>query len=104
MEAQAKLKSWTLHADGMPEHELHTSCAPCAMCLGATMWSGVRRLVCAGAQEDAEAIGFDEGPVFEESYEHLVRAGVVVVQQLHRQEAREVFALYKARGGPIYNG
>ena len=67
-------------------------------------WSGVRRLVCAARQEDAEALGFDEGPVFEESYRHLVRAGVEVVQDLMQEEAREVFALYQQRGGPIYKG
>jgi tRNA(Arg) A34 adenosine deaminase TadA len=103
-DAQARLGSWTLGAEGMPAHDLFSSCAPCAMCLGATMWSGVKRLVCAAAQEDAEALGFDEGPVFEESYDHLVRAGIEVVQQLLQEEAREVFALYKERGGPIYNG
>ena len=103
-DAQSRLGSWTLGAEGMPAHDLFSSCAPCAMCLGATMWSGVKRLICAAAQEDAEALGFDEGPVFAESYEHLVRAGIEVVQDLLQDEARAVFALYQERGGPIYNG
>ena len=43
MMAQQRLGSFTLGGPGLPEHELHTSCEPCAMCLGATLWSGVTR-------------------------------------------------------------
>src|SRR5213593_420139 len=35
MMAQQRLRSHTLAAPGMPQHELVTSCEPCAMCLGA---------------------------------------------------------------------
>ncbi len=104
MLAEARLRSWTLGGEGMAEHELFTSCAPCAMCLGATMWSGVKRLVIGASKEDAEALQFDEGPVFAESYSHLIRRGVEVVPELLRTEAQEVFKLYKERGGEIYNG
>src|SRR5437868_13108732 len=45
MMAQQKVKSFTLSAPGMPEHDLFTSCEPCAMCLGAALWSGVKRIV-----------------------------------------------------------
>lgn len=63
MFAQARVGSYTLRvADA--SYELVTSCEPCAMCLGAILWSGVRRLVCGAARSDAERIGFDEGPVF----------------------------------------
>ena len=104
MLAEARLGSWTLGGEGMSEHELFTSCAPCAMCLGATMWSGVKRLVIAANKEDAEALEFDEGPVFAESYAHLARRGVEIVPELLRAEAQEVFRLYKEKGGAIYNG
>ena len=104
MEAQARLHSWTLGAEGMPTHDIFTSCAPCAMCLGAVLWSGVKRLVTAADKGDAEALAFDEGPVFAESYAHLVRRGVEVVPEFLQDEARAVFALYRQRGGPIYNG
>src|SRR3546814_19963070 len=58
-------------SDGMPRHELFSSCEPCAMCLGATLWSGVTRLVFAATRDDATRLNFDEGPVFpERSEEH----------------------------------
>jgi tRNA(Arg) A34 adenosine deaminase TadA len=72
------------------------------MCLGATLWSGVTRIVCAARKDDASAIGFDEGPVFEASYEHLVKSGVSVTRNCMRKEAAEVLRLY-GEEGVIYN-
>lgn len=103
MTAQSRLSSFTLHAPGLPEHMLATSCEPCAMCLGATLWSGVRRLLCGAAREDAERLGFDEGPVYPASYEHLRRRGIGVEFGMLRREASEVMELYVDRGGPVYN-
>jgi len=103
MMAQQRLASYTLAAPGMPAHELVTSCEPCAMCLGATLWSGVKRIVCGAARDDAARLEFDEGPVFPESYRYLERSGVEVVRNVLREEARAVLEEYRARGGPIYN-
>jgi tRNA(Arg) A34 adenosine deaminase TadA len=84
--------------------ELFTSCEPCAMCLGATLWSGVARIVCGATKDDAQSIGFDEGPVFEESYRHLERAGIKVTRNVLRAEAAKVLQRYGGGGcGPIYN-
>jgi tRNA(Arg) A34 adenosine deaminase TadA len=101
--AERRVASYTLAADGHPAHELFTSCAPCAMCLGAVLWSGVTRMVTAAQREDAERIDFDEGPVFAESYAYLRARGIEIVDGLLRAEARVVLEDYKARGGPIYN-
>lgn len=82
--------------------ELFTSCEPCAMCLGATLWSGVSRIVCAATKDDAQAIGFDEGPVFEQSYEHLEKAGIQVTRNVLREDAAKVLQRY-GNSGLIYN-
>jgi tRNA(Arg) A34 adenosine deaminase TadA len=37
-----------------------TSCEPCAMCCGATPWSGVEQMLYAATKQDAENAGFDE--------------------------------------------
>ena len=103
MMAQRRLGSWTLKAEGMPDHELVTSCEPCAMCLGAVHWSGVRRLVCGATREDATNTDFDEGPVFPESYRYLEERGVEIVRGVLRDEARAVLEEYRERGGPVYN-
>jgi tRNA(Arg) A34 adenosine deaminase TadA len=102
MMAGARLHSHSLRADGMPPHELVSSCEPCAMCLGAVFWSGVSSLVTGASKGDAEAIGYDEGPVFPESYAYLEQKGITVVREVMRTEARGVLAAYRAAGGEIY--
>lgn len=104
MLAQARLGSYTLRMGDGPGFELFTSCVPCAMCLGAALWSGVTRIVCGAAREDAMELGFDEGPVFPSSYLYLEERGIRIDPDVLREEARAVFALYRDRGGLVYNG
>ena len=104
MMAEARVASFTLQNDGMPTHELFSSCEPCAMCLGATLWSGVTRLVFAATREDATRLNFDEGPVFPESYHYLEDRGVKIGRSVLRDEARGVLELYRSKSGKIYNG
>jgi len=103
MAAQAELKSHNLNSSSETKYELFTSCEPCAMCLGAILWSGVSRIVCAAAKEDASAVGFDEGPVYESSYDYLQSKGIEVKRGLMRGEAVKAFDLYRETGGVIYN-
>lgn len=104
MMAQRRVGSFTLNAPDLPAHDLVTSCEPCAMCLGATLWSGVRRVVYGAAREDASKLRFEEGPVFPESYRYLEERGLIIARNVLREEARAVLELYRSRGGTIYNG
>mmetsp|Transcript_41878 Transcript_41878/g.121457 ORF Transcript_41878/g.121457 Transcript_41878/m.121457 type:complete len:229 (+) Transcript_41878:58-744(+) len=102
--AQKKLQNFALKdRTGAKEYSLFTSCEPCAMCLGGTFWSGVSRMVCAATKADAEAIGFDEGPVFPESYMALDKAGVNVRRNVLRDDGAKVLQMY-GETGVIYNG
>lgn len=103
MLAEHRVGSYTLQSTELPAHELVTSCDPCAMCLGAVHWSGVRRLVTGAMKEDAVALSFDEGPVFPESFAYLEARGVAVVRGVLRKDAAAVLELYQRQGGPIYN-
>jgi tRNA(Arg) A34 adenosine deaminase TadA len=102
--AQHRLGSFTLAGPGMPVHELVTSCEPCAMCLGATLWSGVNRVVYGAAREDATRLNFEEGPVFPESYAYLEERGLAIARNVLRDEACDVLEMYRKQGGVIYNG
>lgn len=101
--AQRRIGSHSL-AEGGQRHALYASCEPCAMCFGATLWSGVTRLICGATAEDAGAIGFDEGPVFPQSWAYIEARGVKTLRQQSRAEAKKVLDDYRARGGLIYNG
>jgi len=101
--AQKALENYDLGAPGLSEHELVTSCEPCAMCYGAIPWSGVRKLVCGARCEDAEAIGYDEGAKPRAWARALEVRGISVAQNVCREEAVAVLQEYKRRGGMIYN-
>ncbi len=102
--AQQVYRSHDLGAAGLPACELVTSVEPCAMCLGAVTWSGVRRLVCGAREADARAVGFDEGSKPDAWVEELERLGIEVLRDIERVPARDVLESYARAGGPIYNG
>ena len=87
-----------------PACELVTSVEPCAMCLGATPWSGVRRLVCGARDGDARAAGFDEGDKPANWVQKLRARGIDVERDVCRADAARVLGDYQAVGGVIYNG
>jgi tRNA(Arg) A34 adenosine deaminase TadA len=104
MMAQRVVGSFTLNAPNLPVHEMFTSCEPCAMCLGATLWSGVKRVVYGAGREDASRLNFEEGPVFPESYRYLEDRGISIRRNVLRDEAKAVLELYRKKSGKIYNG
>lgn len=101
--AQRALGAYDLGAAGLPDHELVTSTEPCAMCLGAIPWSGVRRLVCGARDEDARAVGFDEGAKPIDWPESLRARGIEVLRDVARDDAAAVLRDYAREGGLIYN-
>lgn len=100
--AQKKLGTFSLRQVEGKEYDLYTSCEPCCMCLGGTLWSGVSTLVCSATKQNASDIGFDEGPVTADSYKHLESAGIRVVKGVLPIEGAEVLRKY-GETGIIYN-
>jgi tRNA(Arg) A34 adenosine deaminase TadA len=100
--AQKMLNTYDLGVEGMPICELVTSTEPCAMCLGAIPWSGIRSLVCGSRDEDAREFGFDEGVKPAGWIESLRSRGITVQQDILRNEASAVLQKYRESGGIIY--
>ena len=103
MVAQRVVGTFDLGGKDLPPYELVASTEPCAMCLGATPWSGVRHLVCGARDEDARAVGFDEGAKMAEWAGSLEDRGISVERSVLREEAVAVLREYAERGGEIYN-
>ena len=101
--AQLKAGTHDLSSAGLPPYELVTSTEPCAMCLGAVAWSGIRRLVCGARGADAEEAGFDEGAKPTAWMEALQQRGISVLRDTCREQAAAVLREYRAAGGIIYN-
>lgn len=103
MIAQKVSGSYNLGANGLPPAELVTSSAPCAMCLGAIPWAGIRKLVCGGRDQDARDIGFNEGAKVDNWIGVLAERNIETITDICRAEAIEILRSYKAGGGMIYN-
>ena len=100
MLAQQRLGTHDLRRAG--HFTLITTCAPCAMCLGAIPWAGISRVVCGARAADAEAIGFDEGDKPGDWVGSLQRRSVTVVEDVARQAAAQVLKDYARQNGTLY--
>jgi tRNA(Arg) A34 adenosine deaminase TadA len=102
MTAQKIFSNYDLGNKKENQYELVTSVEPCTMCLGATYWSGVRQLVYGATDEDARAIGFDEGVKPKNWEKTLETRGIKVIPHILRNKANKVLQEY-AISGHIYN-
>ena len=89
--AAARLRSFQLRGC-----VLYCSCEPCPMCLGATYWARVDRLVFAGTRHDAADAGFDDEEFYRELAKPLSQRRLQQ-QQILREEMQQVFAEWKAK-------
>jgi len=101
--AQRVIGSYDLSSGKGEAYQLVTSTEPCAMCLGAIPWSGVRSVVCGARDEDARSIGFDEGIKPPKWAKSLDSRGISVFRDVLREQAKAVLLEYGRRGGLIYN-
>ncbi len=101
--AQRVLGTYDLGAKGLPSYELMTSVEPCAMCLGAIPWCGVRHVISGALDEDVRSIGFDEGPKPPDWVRELEKRKIKVTTAIERDSARRVLRDYVGAGGDIYN-
>ena len=129
--AEQKLKTFTLRTpeNSDVEYIMCTSCEPCAMCVGSTFWAAPAEMLCGATKQDAESIGkknidsnfimnfqfilrkktshtlpgFDEGPVFPESYVMLKNNGTKVKRNILQVQGAQVLKDY-SEFGTIYNG
>lgn len=101
--AQTAAGIWDLGGHAL---ELAVNWRPCAMCYGATLWSGVTSLVTAGEGPELEELtGFDEGPMREDWKEQFEDRGISVRTGVLRPEALAVFKAYGERQDvTVYNG
>lgn len=100
LRAQQALGTHDLGRDGALT--LFSSCAPCAMCLGALPFAGVAGVVCGARAEDAEAAGFNEGAKPADWVGALQQRGISVTTDFLREEAVAPLLRYRRQGRPVY--
>jgi tRNA(Arg) A34 adenosine deaminase TadA len=75
---------------------LYTSCEPCPMCLAASYWARLDRVLYANARDEAAAIGFDDEWLYRE-VPKPVEARSLPMRRLLAAEALEVFRDWAAK-------
>ncbi len=102
MSAQKSLQRFRLNEDGA-RYLLATSAQPCSMCYGASIWAGIDGLEIGARAEDVmELSEFDEGPLPSDWVGELKKRGIAVERDICREQAREVFILYRSHAGTSY--
>jgi tRNA(Arg) A34 adenosine deaminase TadA len=81
----------------------YVSCSPCIQCFGAIYWSGLRNVIASASKTDAESIGFDEGPVSAELWQHAKQLKGIEYRSgyLYGPESKEPFVAYTRANLPI---
>jgi len=101
--AQRKIGSYDLGFCAERSYQLVSSTEPCAMCLGAIVWSGVSAVITGASDKDARDIGFDEGPKPDNWKQALEQRGIEVEESVLKDRAKVILKKYSNAGGPIYN-
>jgi guanine deaminase len=79
---------------------LYSSCEPCPMCLAATYWARIGRLVYANTRDEAASIGFDDAFLYDEMPKDPLKRALPT-EQVSLDEAREVFELWRNKTDKI---
>lgn len=98
--AEEKLNTYDLSNYNL---SLYVTAEPCIMCLGAIMWSGIKRVFYSVSSEDVEKItGFDEG--FKPNWiEEFKNRGIEVTGRIEETLGKEVLINYVKTNKKIYN-
>lgn len=79
-----------LCAEGGKGCTIYSSCEPCAMCMGAILYTGIERLVYAATLEDSKECVNEILAKAEEVASSCKNRKIEVVKELHRDKAVEV--------------
>ena len=94
-----KLNSYDLSTFNL---SIYITAEPCIMCMGAIMWSGIKKIFYGVNSADVEKItGFDEG--FKPAWlEQFAKRGIEVFGEIELEEGRKVLQQYISSGKEIY--
>lgn len=80
---------------------LVTSSSPCAMCLGAIFWSGLKTLITGAPTSEVTKLGFDEGYLPKNIKLQCKKRGITLIPNILVEQCVDVLSQYN---GKIYNG
>ena len=85
-----------LCAEGVQGVTLYSSCEPCAMCMGAILYTGIERLVYGATLEDSKECVNDILAKAEDVASACANRKIKIVAELEREEAVKVLNSWKS--------
>ena len=80
-----------LSAGGGKGATIYSSCEPCAMCMGAILYTGIERLVYGATLEDSEVVYNEILAKASDVAEACVNRNIEIIPEVEREKANEVF-------------
>ena len=74
--------------------ELYTSAFPCPMCLGAIIWSNIKKVYYGNDVYDTAEIGFRDEAIYEFLNSQGKKTDILAIEQVSHEEAHKVFEQY----------
>ncbi len=100
MQAQKELRTYDLSPYNAT---IYVTAEPCMMCLGAILWSGIKRICFSVSSETVEKItGFDEG-YKPDWINQFKKRGIAVRPYVLSKAGERVLNLYMKKNGTIYS-
>jgi len=81
---------------------LYTTSYPCPMCLGAILWANIRTIIHGCRPEDADAIGFRDGFMYDFIKGDCEDENILVIKEKHREDCLALFKEYKDSNKTLY--
>ncbi len=81
---------------------LYTTCYPCPMCLGAIIWSNIKKVYYGCNAKDADKIGFRDDFIYEFIKNNATDKNVLDLKQEDRDTCLTIFNEYQSKNKDIY--
>ncbi len=81
---------------------LYTTCYPCPMCLGAIIWSNIKKVYYGCNAKDADKIGFRDDFIYEFIKNNATDKNVLDLEQEDRDTCLTIFNEYHSKNKDIY--
>jgi len=81
---------------------LYTTCYPCPMCLGAIIWSNIKKVYYGCSAKDADEIGFRDDFIYEFIKNNATDKKILDLEQEDRKTCLTIFEEYHKNAKQIY--
>lgn len=88
-----------LCAEGGKDCVIYSSCEPCAMCMGAILYTGIEKLVYGATLEDSKECVNDILVKAQVVADNCKNRNIEIIKELHREKAVEVLRSFKLNEG-----